>query len=176
MEMSETFTASNGVQLDELGFHRHGSTIAARVHEARVEFYRHLRDQEFGVWRNLERPHHVGYPTSPHTVFILDEATGRGAEYSKASVAVSSNSYGDRLKRESARAYFAAHPEPKPWHTPDHLEIWALKIEGCLREAYVYRDDHTGSWFRPVNNEARVRFQPDDPLIEDARRIWPEVS
>lgn len=191
----EKFEAKNGLQIEadlgpvvrvwegssrdkENNRLRGFSYLNDRAVEALREFFQHERDQELGRWRDPENLHRVAYVTSPQTVLIMDESTGRGTEYSRQTANASSDNYGDRLKRQSARAYFAAHPEPKPGDEAKHLEIWVLTIKGCAPEAYIYRGslDRRVAAFRPVNNEDRVTFVKGDPLITAARRIWPEVS
>lgn len=127
--MNETFEASNGVTVmrnpddgPDIDYQSWSIGNAREVllapHEidALREFFQHERDQELGRWRDPENLHRVAYATSPHTVLIMDESTGCGTEYSRQTANDSSDNYGDRLKRQSARAYFAAHPEPK--HIP----------------------------------------------------------
>lgn len=121
--MTELFKAGNGLEVwvgsdgMVLAQCRTRSFDGAECTQALREFFQHERDQELGRWRDPENLHRVAYATSPHTVFILDESTGQGAEYSRQTAKDSSGSYGDRLKRQSARAYFAAHPESKPLPT-----------------------------------------------------------
>lgn len=183
----DKFTASNGVEVhrEDQGSltisPRHGfMRLADDEAQALGEFFLHERDQELGRWRF--NAYLTVYEAENHqpgnrarAVNVLDERTGRlhmrhegQAAWRETNPALS----------EAAAAYFAAHPEPKPWHDAKHLEIWALTIEGCPPEAYVYRN-RLHPWvpgFRPVANEERVRFAKDDPRIRAAHRLWPEVS
>lgn len=61
------YTASNGVILNEYGVALQ-NPYAKDSHEARKEFYQHLRDQELGRWRDPEN-HSFHGPT--------DEASAR---------------------------------------------------------------------------------------------------
>lgn len=144
--MSGEFLASNGVLLDAYGYAKPhtGSSGMHAVHEARREYYQHLRDQELGRWRWPENPDYVVYPieVAGHTgsdyreCAVLDESTGLLQEYgSDLPICHGGQS------REAARAYFAAHPEPKPLPSEPHTawvdkygtDIWWVDGLGKLR-------------------------------------------
>lgn len=173
--MSETFKASNGEELNvaptgHLIIPPVTTGLGERTQQALREFFQHERDKELGRWRDPENLHRVAYATSPHTVFIMDESTGQGAEYSRQTVNDSSANYGDRLKRQSARAYFAAHPEPKPWHFAKPGEVWVLVVNG---EEYPWGFDGRDQRFIYAGGESWLRH--NDDMITAGRRIWPEV-
>lgn len=102
----EKFTASNGltnldVILDE---------YTSEVVDALREFFQYERDQELGRWRWPKNPDVVVYASNvdENRVRALSELTGQSEWSQRGS---ESNDWYDR----AARAYFAAHPEPKPW-------------------------------------------------------------
>lgn len=171
--MTETFTASNGVVLDVDGGAIHKDavmTVKGEFKDALREFFQYERDQELGRWRDPENLARVAYPTSPQTVFIMDESTGQGAEYSRQTANDSSANYGDRLKRQSARAYFAAHPAPEPWHDAKPGEVWLLTF--LSGEQMIGLVDHDGECFIGGGQELTVI---KSTAFTDGRRIWPEV-
>ena len=184
----EKFEAKNGLQIEadlgpvvriwegssrdkENNRLRGFSYLNDRDVEALREFFQHERDQELGRWRDPENLHRVAYATSPQTVLIMDESTGRGAEYSRQTANASSDNYGDRLKRQSARAYFAAHPEPKPWHDAKPGDVWVLTVAG---KEHPWGFDPIDQRFVYAGGESWLRR--NDEMISAGRRIWPEVS
>lgn len=72
-------------------------------------------------------------------------------------------------RQRALREFFAAHPEPKPWHEAKPGEVWELTHDGNL-----------GAWH--VNGGGKEFFAPgalldiDNEDITAGRRIWPEVS
>lgn len=154
------FIASNGVELDEYGDCTMGYETYGRVHEARKEFYQHLRDKELGRWRAPEAPNFVVYTTNtPGWVRVVDENTGLAARYSRDITGCSG--YGDTATR-----YFEAHPEPKPWHDAKPGEVWVLEFGGDKR-AY----NRTANLFTNWDTSSLL---PTDAGIKSGYRIWPE--
>lgn len=191
----ETFTASNGIRLDRGAVETRLTGTEPGQVKNRLEDYDYLsnedmdalrehflaeRDKELGRWRWPENPNYVVYAKKSSEVEpasgvrVVSERAGRSKDIGREVIGACDTTVSTFGR--AARAYFAAHPEPKPWHTPKHLEIWALTIRGCLSEAYIYREGYPNREpaFRPVNNEDRVRFAPTDPKIVEAHRIWPE--
>lgn len=181
--MSDTFVASNGIEVvpDEQDLYI-GDPALSPLTPAGVaalrEFFQHERDEELGRWRWPENPEYVVYkaragervPDARH-VTVSNESNGDAAWLFE--VESGGVSGGGSWARDAARAYFAAHPESKPWHDARHLSLWVLTLDGCASpEVYIRR----GEVFRPVNNESRVSIDGRDALITGARRIWPEVS
>lgn len=184
----EKFTASNGISVmrnpddgPDIDYQSWSIGNALEVllapHEvdALREFFQHERDDELGRWRWPKNPSYVVYPDGTSRR-VVDEPTGKTMQVSlhdRKAMTTYLDSYVG-----AAKAYDEAHPEPKPWHDAKHLEIWALTIQGCPSEAYIYREGFASreTAFRPVNHEERVKFSADDPRITAGRRIWPEVS
>lgn len=173
--MSETFKASNGVELDEYGEWVCGNMHSTEEEEnaARIEFYQHLRDKELGRWRWPENPDYVVYkapagervPDARH-VTVSNESNGEAAWLFE--VGSGGVSGGVSWARDAARAYFAAHPEPKPWHDAKPGEVWVITYGGD--EHAVISDGSYFLW------EAGSEQPIDDSRITDGRRIYPEVA
>ena len=134
--------------------------------DALREFFLHERDNELGRWRWPENPNYVVYPVpagnDPCTIVeVLDESCGQSVQYPRVYFERHGNA---PLSPEAiaARAYFAAHPEPKPWYGAQEGEAWAITVNGkeypAIFQAGRFRD-HAGLW-SVVD-------------ISDARKIWP---
>ena len=132
--------------------------------DALREFFQHERDKELGRWRWPEDPDFVVYPIGENQqVRVVNERTGyfnttpRPRGFAKPVEEMSTQ------WRIAARAYFSAHPEPKPWHYAREGEAWAITVNGkeypAIFQAGRFRD-HGGSW------------NAED--ISNARKIWPE--
>lgn len=192
--MSETtFTASNDIRIERDGRGRvkvFSEDIEAKnvltdydyLEEDEVdalsEFFQHERDEELGRWRWPEQPNLVVYRSAPplRMVLVTDERTG-------VSAFIEEGSKGTGLKNEAANAYFAAHPEPKPWHDAKPGEVWRVEagsvnsVDGAIMT--VFRDEsgpiattHFGYWDGP--DPESIDIESAD--IQSARRIWPEFS
>lgn len=189
--MSETiFTATNGLQVkiwqdqpfkgrsrmetrDEVGENMlDGHDFMGNEEiEALREFFQLDRDEELGRWRWPEHPEFVVYPKEPSVtepepgVRVVNEMSGRSKDIIAAVVGYCPSV--TSMNGEAAKAYFAAHPEPKPWHDAKEGEVWivtpshsdGLSVEyPTIFQAERFRD-HGGSW--------------DAEDLIDARRIWP---
>lgn len=178
--MTTTFTASNGIEIEisEHGYllgkgdYGSGPTYATAGPEgidALREYLQHRRDAELGRWRSKKHPNYVVYPVEGKTreVRVTNEATGVTRSYRDHPDYLEANS---QIRTLVAREYFAANPEPKPWHDAKPGEVWVLDIKDDLgREAPAV-----------VNGQPEFRtylgeyFDLDSPQIVHARRIWPE--
>ncbi len=171
--MNETFEASNGVKLDEYGEWVCGNIHSTEEEEnaARIEFYQHLRDKELGRWRWPENPDYVVYkapagervPDARH-VTVSNESNGEAAWLFE--VGSGGVSGGVSWARDAARAYFAAHPEPKPWDEAEDGEVWALTGAGGLEQPFRRLN---GKWLSCTPNA--VEYSAKHAI--DGRRIWP---
>lgn len=200
--MSDTFTASNGLQvawmpddrgmkvlqtnaeyakrcLPEYGWRVVGGAIGASGYPgfteesanavALREFFLHERDKELGRWRWPENRAFVVYPQPDGTVTVLDEVIGDGlfVRYGRAT---------DEQTAEcaAARAYFDAHPEPRPWHDAKPGEVWAITYEGVEQAWGVGFDGPPDMRFVFACGDSRI--SASDVEISAGRRIWPEVT
>ena len=190
-EVMETFEAKNGLQIEtdlgpvvriwegyardkENNRLRGFSYLNDRDVEALREFFQHERDQELGRWRWPENPEYVVYKApagerlrDARHVTVSNESNGEAALLFE--VASGGVSGGSSWAREAARAYFAAHPEPKPWHDAEDGEVWALTGAGGLEQPWRRVN---GKWLSFTRGE--IVYSAEHAI--DGRRIWPEVS
>ena len=138
--MSE-FTASNGYKVtpngDGANVYRGmmSTPIYPDEMQALHEFFQAESDKRAGRWRWAERPDYVVYDTGDRIeVVVLDESIGymenvwRGKERPGIYI------------HDAARAYFEAHPEPKPWHDAKPGEVWSIIGPNLGREAPTTAD------------------------------------
>ena len=142
------------------------------------EFFQAERDEELGRWRF--NAYLVVYPAVNHqprnnarSVNVLDERTGRLHMRHKRQVAHRET---NPAFSEAAFSYFAAHPEPKPWHDAKIGEVWLLGFASQTRPAIVVEDDGA-PWFMVADDiNTPSRFKLSSEAFTDARRIFPEVA
>lgn len=162
------FTASNGVVIENRGGSLFiGSTIlfgAGSTHgPALREFFRAEEDERLGRWRWPEKPNYIVIADGSYDVEVFDEeALDEARLYARDSVSFSGDFGG------AARAYFDAHPEPKPWHEAKVGEVWEFTIDSGWTHAAYLKDDGKWRW-------TQGGFVGMDG-VESARRIWPEAS
>lgn len=189
--MSDKFVASNGmtVGIDQFGVgfftsKPHGfMTLAEDEMRAMREFFRAERDEELGRWRWPENPDYVIYEDrarcyiSQPAVVVINERDGatalcdRDGLYSASGIGAL-----DKWCEPAASAYFAAHPEPKPWGSAKNNEVWALRFSdqhGFL--PYAVKTDEGGPRFWWTGNEGQSAGYFAREFAE-GHRIFPEVS
>ncbi|MCW2165096.1 hypothetical protein B0I12_002251 [Microbacterium hydrothermale] len=186
------FTASNGITV----FVREGGTVqfqhGTRVEscgilqimpgsewwEALREFFQVEADERLGRWRWPENPDYVVYPVGDDVVDVLRESSvsdstrgpGRQASITRADAAAWDSEVSQNFYR-AARAYFDAHPGPKPWHDAVEGEVWALTLgDDTEPRGWMAEGDGTRFW-RGGHSIDRLSGS-----ISAGRRIWPEVS
>lgn len=181
--MSDTFTASNGVEI-EIAPEGHllmppaAIGLGTESQQALREFFQHERDKELGRWRWPENSDYVVYPSelylTPHDadlVTVFNERTGQSAHCRRED---DGNSGHFSL---AARTYFAAHPEPKPeWHDAKPGEVWLLNYDGDDVPAIAVADEGSPSFQFGDSAGDPSRVGTEHPDIVDARRIWPEAT
>lgn len=163
------FTASNGVLIAVNETHsgvyllgvKDGITHATGGPdgiEALREFFRAEEDKRLGRWRWPENPDYIVYPCNVKTrVRVVCEAAMSDLEWVDK---------GDGRPYEfvrAARAYFDAHPEPKPWQEAKPGEVWVVKFR-------------TGPTFDESALVVPESGWDHNLLVVDARRVWPEVA
>lgn len=179
----ETFTASSGNQIkrDDTGnlrvYSKNGSlhdwSLAADGAADLRELFQAERDEELGRWRLPGVPGIVAYrrPGTSRAVLVIDESRGYGQVYTEGDLSAYSGRHAS-----VARAYFAAHPEPKPWHDAKIGEVWLLGFASQTLPAIVVEDDGA-PWFMvadDINTPSRFKLSSD--AFTDARRIFPEAT
>lgn len=176
------FTASNGVRVNVvvgidgrpylIGDSPRKDGLEADTHatgskegiEALREFFRAEEDDALGRWRWPAEPHWVVYADEDGDVTALDERTGESTELiTRLSAARFPHAKGSA----AARAYFDAHPEPKPWQSPVTGQVWALSLDGDEPTAWAVNHDN-------LFMDAYSTLDPKSRMITDGRRIWPE--
>ncbi|AXA95421.1 hypothetical protein [Microbacterium sp. PM5] len=174
--MSE-FIASNGVPVIP---DRHGgyqfvrepfqfgnlTGITADAAEALRQFFQKEEDDRLGRWRWPANPDYVVYALGAERDGwrVVNEATGNHHFYAfRTHAMVGSSQYA-----AAARAFFGAHPEPKPWHSAKPGEGWLLTIDGEERVAV------RGAVEDFVHEKGVTPWS--SPTITSGRRIWPEVA
>ena len=125
------------------------------------------RDETLGRWRDPENPDMVVYPHDDVNTTVHDETTGAYLNWSREQAEDDEYSHGFGFA--TARAYFAAHPEPKPWDAAQPDEIWVL-TDGDREE--VFRCGEHGLYQLKTGNPLSRVF----PIltVTGGRRIWPE--
>ena len=141
------FTASNGRSIstrsdatqifDEAGL----SMLESFAHldtkdmQALREFFQAEADERYGVWRSPGDPDVMVYEINQDTVRVHDPSShGNAATFSR-------GTRGDGPLSRVARAYFDAHPEPKPipneprsaWVDKYGHDVWVVGLDGVLR-------------------------------------------
>lgn len=189
--MSDTFTASSGRQIEcdtaigETRVVENGQNMLenfdflnARDMNALREFFQHERDKELGRWRWPEDPNYTVRPSArfagrtawPTSVDVEHEPTGLVDYVTFGSLKAKEYEY---KAIRAAKAYYEAHPEPKPeWHDAKAGQAWV--IEGptfdeaactvVAKNEELYFEDPVEDTFISITGE-----------ITNARRIWPEV-
>lgn len=170
------FIASNGIPVipDGLGGYQFVpelgqlgllTGISADCAQALREFFQKENDDRLGRWRWPENPDYVVYPRS-EDVLVLFEMNGEGGVLYRRGDPVHD------FEGQAARAYFDAHPEPKPWDTAVPGEYWAFQFSNWDVEVLCKRTD--GGW----KHEGKKRRPLDRYFGEpvSARRVWPEVK
>lgn len=185
--MSE-FTASNGIKLRQSingGLNIENATegwttiCGIDVVTALREFFQKENDDRFDRWRWPANPEYVVYAwtadpaRTARGVTVLSESIPHGYTVWEDNIdtlyGTSENEEARALARKAARAWFDAHPEPKPWHDAECGEVWRLTIDGV---EYAATREY-GPGFRLSNSN---EIFPRDERITAGRRIWPEVA
>lgn len=130
----------------------------------RLETAREVEDERLGRWRWPENTEYVVHRLLLHRVRVTSERSGRAEDFTRADLDLK---IADSFLL-AARAYFDAHPEPKPWHEAKPGEVWIIVTRnvGDERAVQVHGDKFH------YNDGVEVPLTYD--AIESGRRIWPE--
>lgn len=131
--MAEIIETTYGkVKLDNRSLNVYGRTGACDLHvahdgiiDALRTFFRAEEDKRIGRWRWPEHPEWVVYPGERQLVTVFNEENPSDG-------ACTLGKGGDTWPhfRKAANAYWAAHPEPKPWHLAKSGESWLVSVKG----------------------------------------------
>lgn len=174
------FTASNGVSVrvnEDGDIYLRGSGAPDREWEfdcnragagALREFFQHERDEELGRWRWPENPEYVVKhdPLGVRIAHVLHEPSFAARVVRLDDQVVGLGSKRDVEFLNAARAYFANHPEPKPWHRAKPEEIWLM---GSGLHEFVALVSNDGNFRFADGSEMAVTEE-----FVNGRRIWPE--
>lgn len=183
----EIYTASNGVAL-EIAPEGHiiippvTTGLGELTQQALREFFQYERDEELGRWRWPENPEWIVYALRPGfsayngaDLLVVNEVHGASMEYVRALDDGTEYVDADERAAKAARAYFEAHPEPKPWKDAKPGEVWVLTTDSEGGEhAWFVDPDYSGGRFVFVGGLSNIPL--DHPDITAARRVWPESS
>lgn len=139
-------------------------TIPEDEAEALARFFQAERDAVLGRWRDPENSDVVVYRRPK-----CDDHHGRcAAVLNEAAMTVTYAWERDQGIDESARRYFAAHPEPAPksWLDAAPGEVWILTF-GYEPEPHLVDGDSL------FVDESGVTYGLDDRRITAGRRIYP---
>lgn len=130
-------------------------------------------DKRLGRWRWPESPSLVVYAWNPNWVNVVNENDGDAAQHRRQDVDAARDRNFIAITEAAARAYFDAHPEPKPWHDAKPGDVWALTVDG--EESAFYPSKSLDRAFTPVKPESgRTAVSFDSFEITAGRRIWPD--
>lgn len=141
--------------------HEPTKLVPGRVQSLR-EFFRDERDKELRRWRWPENPSYVVYELTQDRVRVVDEVTGLVNDINRdTSPTRSDHSPG------AAKAYFDAHPLPKPWHDAKPGDTWVITTTF-----------HPGEFAVIATTEGELQsangfcYDPTDKSIISGERIW----
>lgn len=174
----DKFTASNGITVER---NENGDVVTSLGADARSifmkdgtaraldEFFRDEDDERLGRWRSPEDSRFVvyaGYSPGEEERFVrvVEENTG------VSTVVYESQKDGVR-GHNVARAYFDAHPEPKPWHEAAADEAWELTVNGDTGP-FVTKLTPSGAIHFVAGNGSE--FVAESPEIAAGHRIYPK--
>lgn len=175
------YTASNGMTLHVRGNMISTSpsglgllNLTSDLTAALREFFRAEEGERRGVWRSTKDA--TWTAVRRNTVVYFQNEDHERSFHVVVGNQASMKAWSRDLQR-IAHEYFAAHPEPKPWHNAKPGEVWDVDLPaGGNRYVTVESDrfaDHTVV-FRDPHSVGEVELV--DEYIIDARRVYPEVS
>lgn len=173
--MSDTFTAKTGRTVAIKSRSMTGTILEISGLDTRTtvdlgdvatlrEFFQHERDKELGRWRWPDNPDYVVYPDGTSRT-VVKESDGRTMIVSIHDRKVMTT-YLDSYVG-AAKAYDAAHPEPKPWHDAKPGEVWNVTPAGGKPSNAWVLDSGAFMYENEGWNKAKD--------LVAGHRIWPEV-
>ena len=178
------YQASNGIKVDSetqgitgrrrITFHHgnHGTLVEMSAEEAvaLIESLDHEKDEELGRWRDPDNPRLTVYPTEGYEtdeITILDDVDAETYTITRARAERSQGGWW----HDTAKAYFEAHPERKPWHDAKPGEVWVLTFDGADDTFKAYESRY-GTIYFTRSRETSTNLTNE--RITAGRRIWPE--
>lgn len=184
--MTEKFTASNGVDVESGKF---GKTHLYRTDlvdgrlsrlkewdfldvddmEALEEYFLAKRDKELGRWRWPENPNWLVYwnEEDSNEVIVFDES-----DPAEGGVRITRGEDRDWPHfQPAAQAYFAAHPEPRPWLDAKPGEVWIFEWTlGSKQPALILNN---GKFVLRDNDYSGKEYSLEEPAVKAGHRIYP---
>ena len=111
------------------------------------------------------------YPHEDGGVWVLDESEPGAIRYASRAQVPQCWSSNEATYVAAARAYFDAHPEPKPWHDAKPGEAWELTANGDTGPFITMLTPSGAVHFIAGNG---TKFVAEASDITAGRRIWPE--
>jgi hypothetical protein len=109
---------------------------------------------------------------------VVNEKTGARAEWASGIVSARDTDDSQDGRFHAARAYFAAHPQPKPWHAAKPGEVWELTFDGISARfaATVAVGAKVGEYTRFVamTNWDAPTFPANSEQISEGVMVFPE--
>ena len=188
-----TFTASNGLKViltnaGSTGYTPNNDQTESTSYlgfaemVAWREFFRAEEDERLGRVRMEGFPGLYAYRYNSGWINVVDEHDGTATEHRRQDVdACRDQSFVSESER-FARAYFDAHPEPKPWHDAKPGEVWVLRIPtgptfdhapAVVSSSANGNVIFTAATYDAAGTEELVLTASQ---ITYATRIWPEVA
>jgi len=177
---TEAFKARNGMTVREgddgsLKIGNVDGYLSQAAAYAADEYFQAKHDEDLMRWRDPLEPDRVVSRMIGGGIHVYDE---RGLTYSVFTRPAFGGhavrtSVGDFGFTATADRFFEAHPEPKPWESAKHGEVWALTVDGA--ETAFYPSKSLDRAFTPVApGTGRTAVAMNSPEISDGRCIWPE--
>jgi len=179
--MTDIFTASNGVTVTiEHDGYLIATTDDGMCHatggadlgiQALREYFTAERDQELGRWRDEETGLLVYQINDvPDTVFVFDETYADHGTWTREEVGPTVVGFGAPI----AERFFAAHPEPKPWHNAQPGEAWAVALGSNAPDPVLVVNHERRPMFQYGSDQnGPERIETYNANITHAERIWP---
>lgn len=147
---------------------RYRVMISGRNTLALREFFQAEADERLKRWRDPENPERVVYRKGGERIHVLDETDGDYWSVRTRDI----EEYGETLPVSStARAWLAAHPEPKPaWHDAKPGEVWEVMVITGNHEVFAYEDTDGERKFKFADGGS---MWATDPGITAGTRIYP---
>lgn len=182
----DDFTASNGWHLASLGdgqvrlsrdvvgdSRQRVAWLTPDEAQALREYFLSQEDALNLRWRSQTASQFVVYDHGDGRVRVMRDTDGNSYSFDRDSIhRFYLPNDAEIAFQRIAREFFAAHPEPKPWHDAQPGELWALTGWGGLEQAWLRTREER--WQHATSETLRLYAQPEGIIA--GRRIYPEVS
>lgn len=147
-----------------------GGIISAKEARALKYVFQDQKDIDLGRWRSEVKGWMVVYPqVGSDLVLVLNELDGTTRLFERDEVArgqVILNDY-----EHTARAYYNAHPLPKPWQNAKNNEVWELEFSDGTKGAFIMNATHLAG---AVFGNAETYLLTNSDNIVGGKRLYPQ--